>query len=117
MALTIASFASVCGQPVELVALRAALTVRQMLPKKAFVLNFYFLECKPYPHLFSSSIALFATRFGCVEAVLRSVRRVLPVVGRAVDLFCPFGPAFLCALSSVLGHEAYVFGRPSDYSS
>ena len=26
-------------------------------------------------------------------------------------------PAFFCALSRMIGHEAYVFGRPSDYSS
>ena len=70
----------------ELVALRAALTVRQMLPE-AFVVNFIFfgMQTKPAPP--SPSIALFATRCGCVEAVLRSVRRVMPVVGRAVDLF------------------------------
>ena len=37
--------------------------------------------------------------------------------GRRWIYFALFGPPFLCALSSMLGHEAYVFGRPSDYSS
>ena len=34
-----------------------------------------------------------------------------------VDFMLPFAPLFFCAISSMLGHEAYVFRRPSDYSS
>ena len=41
----------------------------------------------------------------------------MPVIGPAVDLTLLWTPAFFCALSRMLGHEAYVFGRPSDYSS
>jgi len=41
----------------------------------------------------------------------------MPVIGPAVDLMLLWTPAFFCALSRMLGHEAYVFGRPSDYSS
>ena len=112
MAFTISFLLCVCGQPVELVARRAALTARQMLPK-AFVVNLFFgMQTKPAPT--KSSIALFATRCGCFEAVLRSAVRILPVIGPAVDLMLLWTPAFFCALSRMLGHEAYVFGRPSD---
>ena len=31
-----------------------------------------------------------------------------------VDFMLPFAPLFFCAISSMLGHEAYVFRRPSD---
>ena len=104
MALTIASFAAVCGQPVELVAVRAAQTVRQMLPK-GFCCQFYFfgMQTKPAPQ--SSSIALFATRCGCVEAVLRSVVRILPVIGLAV-IFWLLSVLVLSASRSIPRREA-----------
>ena len=41
----------------------------------------------------------------------------MPVIGPAVDLMLLWTPAFFCALSRMLGREAYVFGRLSDYSS
>ena len=49
MAFTIASFCCGLRAARELVAVRAALTVRQMLPE-AFCCQFFFLECKPNPH-------------------------------------------------------------------
>ena len=113
MAFTISFLLCVCGQPVELVARRAALTARQMLPK-AFVVNFIFFGMQTKPAPTKASMALFATRLGCVEASLRSEVRVMPVIGPAVDLTLLWTPAFFCALSRMLGHEAYVFGRPSD---
>ena len=116
MAFTIASFCCGLRAARELVALRAALTVRQMLPE-AFVVNFIFFGMQTKPAPTKASMALFATRFGCVEASLRSEVRVMPVIGPAVDLMLLWTPAFFCALSRMLGHEAYVFGRPSDFSS
>ena len=86
MAFTIASFASVCGQPVELVALRAALNVRQMLPK-GFCCQLYFFGMQTKPAPTSPSIALFATRCGCVQASLRSVVRVKAVIWPGVEFF------------------------------
>ena len=97
MALTIASFCCGLRAARELVAVRAALTVRQMLPE-AFVVNFIFLECKPNPHLPSPSLALFATRCGCVEALLRSVVRVLPVILAEPIFWRPVGSCFIFIL-------------------
>ena len=91
--------------------MRAALNVRQMLPE-AFVVNFIFFGMQTKPAPTKASMALFATRFGCVEASLRSEVRVMPVIGPAVDLMLLWTPAFFCALSRMLGHEAYVFRTP-----
>ena len=84
---------------------------------KGFCCQFLFFGMQTKPAPTKASMALFATRFGCVEASLRSEVRVMPVIGPAVDLMLLWTPAFFCALSRMLGHEAYVFGRPSDYSS
>ena len=92
MALTIASFASVCGQPVELVALRAALNVRQMLPE-AFVVNFIFfgMQTKPAPSPFDCSV--------CDSVWLRRGRVAVCATGFAGrreggGFILPFWPCF-----------------------
>ena len=69
MALTIASFCCGLRAARELVAVRAALNVRQMLPE-AFVVNFIFFGMQTKPAPTKASMALFATRFGCVDTSL-----------------------------------------------
>ena len=63
-----------------------------------------------------------ASRFDCdsvwrVESLLPLVKPAMPVIWPAWILCSLFVPLFFCAISSMLVHEAYVFGRPSDFSS
>ena len=80
-----------------------------------FVLCYFFEFGEPEP-------GRGASRFDCdsvwrVETLLRLVKPAMPVIWPAWIFMLPFAPLFFCAISSMLGHEAYVFRRPSDYSS
>ena len=80
-----------------------------------FVLCYFFEFGEPEP-------GRGASRFDCdsvwrVESLLPLVKPAMPVIWPAWILCSLFAPLFFCAISSMLGHEAYVFGRPSDYSS
>ena len=78
----------------------------------AFCLCYFFEFGEPEP-------GRGASRFDCdsvwrVETLLRLVKPAMPVIWPAWILCSLFAPLFFCAISSMLGHEAYVFGRPSD---
>ena len=88
----------------------------QMQLPKAFVFRQLIFGINANPHYKSFA------RFVCDSVWPR--RGLLAVCGtyfaghRAARFFCLyFGLCFICALSSMLGREAYVFGRPSDFSS
>ena len=108
---------SVCGLPLgvflafyERERLQSGLGLASFL---CFAIIFEFEEPEPG----CLGLALIATRCGCVETLLRLVKPAMPVIWPAWILCSLFAPLFFCAISSMLGHEAYVFGRPSDYSS
>ena len=108
---------SVCGLPLgvflafyERERLQSGLGLASFL---CFAIFFEFGEPEPG----WVGLPLIATRCGCVETLLRLVKPAMPVIWPAWILCSLFAPLFFCAISSMLGHEAYVFGRPSDYSS
>ena len=108
---------SVCGLPLgvflafyERERLQSGLGLASFL---CFAIFFEFGEPEPG----WLGLALIATRCGCVETLLRLVKPAMPVIWPAWIFMLPFAPLFFCAISSMLGHEAYVFGRPSDYSA
>ena len=80
-----------------------------------FVLCYFFEFGEPEP-------GRGASRFDCdsvwrVESLLPLVKPAMPVIWPAWILCSLLHRCFFCAVSSMLGHEAYVFGRPSDYFS
>ena len=60
----------------------------------------YFFEFGRNPHPACRAFSLIATRCGCVEAVLRSMVRILPVI-EWQWIFCPYCPCLFSALSQV----------------
>ena len=113
MALTIFFCCDLCGLPFGVFLafyderLQSGLGLASFL---CFAIFFEFGEPEPG----RGARALIATRCGCVETLLRLVKPAMPVIWPAWDFMLPFAPLFFCAISSMLGHEGYVFRRPSD---
>ena len=72
----------------------------QMQLSKAFVFRQLIFGINANPHYKSSAAPPFATRCGRVEAILRSVVRILPVIEQQW-IFCPYCPCLFSALSQV----------------
>jgi hypothetical protein len=67
---------------------------------KAFVFRQLIFGINANPHYNFIQLASFATRCGRVEAFLRSVVRILPVIEQQW-IFCPYCPCLFSALSQV----------------
>ena len=100
-------FAAVCAQPLELVHCGRRWTTSssadcacQMQLPKAFVFRQLIFGINANPHYNFIQLASFATRCGRVEAFLRSVVRILPVIEQQW-IFCPYCPCLFSALSQV----------------
>ena len=101
-------FAAVCGQRLELslhcgrrwATSSSADCACQMQLPKALVFRQLIFGINANPHYKSSAAPPFATRCGRVEAFLRSVVRILPVIEQQW-IFCPYCPCLFSALSQV----------------
>ena len=77
-----------------------------------FVLCYFFEFLIPAPQM--PPLGLDCDSLWRVETLLRLVKPAMPVIWPAWILCSLLHRCFFCAVSSMLGHEAYVFGRPSD---